>query len=264
VHPQAQWDWGVGLTYHVPGTLTRAFFHYDHFNDGSNTESSGGLSGLGLNVNNPGTFATSTVKDRSQEYTLGLDRRIEVGPRFYLDTGAFIEWDKVHRNNRQVHSETGAISTLDVNNKITGFGPGVGVKGHATPFSNYNGFGIFASALTTLLYAKNSYDWTLVEAGGISALDPEGTHSIVNKVDISLGLDYNCPLRMASRSKMQLGVTLGARYVNYINAFKNGNAMTSPQAVASTDRFQLDASAGAEDWGRVGPFLQVRIGGGHS
>lgn len=277
--PDGHFDWGIGYTYHFACTKTRFFFHYDHFNDGHNANSATQLSALGLpsSLSDNLVSGSGVVHNKSDEWTFGIDRRLAFGPCYVIDTAFFLEWDKVRRNfgERAVQDispsptvPTIARSTRDTYNRFRGFGPGIGIKGRGIPFACPN-VGVFASFASTMLYGKNYFTSALYSSVTVEdivsetlvyRLDPEESRSIVNKFDITFGVDYKRTFQL-NCDQVQVGLALGMRYVNYINIFKNGNTFFNPLSPSSS--FALNTGH-AEDWGRVGPFLQLRIGGGDS
>lgn len=285
IRPQHDVDWGAGFTYHVPRTHTRLFFHYDHFDDGQNSAGAANVRNLGFApgqaVNHEVTSATANVRDHSQEFTLGLDRRIHFGPRYNVHTAAFFEWDRLKRTMFEQNAAfnfvpVGAVNRLplqvatrETENKLHGFGPGIGFKFVGQPLCNYN-FGLFASFASSLLYVHNKYRVFALEQfreGDVTYFyNPEKTSSIISKLDISFGAEYKRLLHIDA-GKLEAGISLGMRYVNFINAFKNGNVYYNPQfnTPPVNNVSGIAANLGhSEDWGRLGPFLQFRVGGAHS
>ena len=246
-----RWDWGAGLTHRFAHSPTRLFFHYDHFNDGTQTGGAGSVTVLGSEV----VSASASVQDRSQEFMLGLDRQVHLGQQFSLDMAAFLGWDKVKQDFRI--TTTGPAILVDTHNEMNGFGPGVGIKGRATPFAQCREIGFFMTAMTSLLYAKNQYTQARYDGGVLQYFyDPEDTRSMVGKLDMTFGVDYKSPTKFRLyRDQIGVGFSLGMRYLNYINAFKNGNSEVDPLVGLTLNGGQ------PTDWGRIGPFLQVRLGG---
>lgn len=263
VHPNTDFDWGIGYTYHVPCTHTRLFFHYDNFNDGHHTNAAPDL----INITFPQGYSVGTVHDRLDEFTFGIDRRIAFGACYVVDTAFFLEWDKLHRSFYENTFTNSEGATRDTYNRFKGFGPGVGIKGRGTPFRCPN-VGVFATFSSTLLYGKNRFHSLLNVNEELSyELDPEETRSLVNKFDISFGVDYKGVFQLDC-DQIQLGVSLGLRYLNYINVFKNGNTFYNPHAperlangLGEISNTGILNTGFPEDWGRFGPFLQFRIGG---
>jgi hypothetical protein len=59
---------------------------------------------------------------------------------------------------------------------------------------------------------------------------------------------------------MSAGVSLGMRYMNMFNAFKNGNVAYNNGPAVNAPGLPVYLG-GSNDFGRIGPFLQVRLGG---
>lgn len=272
VTPETRFDYGIGYTYHFLCSRTRLFFHYDHFSDAHHRDDARHLASLGIPFleQTANVAGFGIVHNKSDEFTIGLDRRLAFGRCYTIDTAVFLEWDRVRRSFYEEAAFTDEETedlfrrTRDTYNRFKGFGPGVGVKGRGIPFCCPY-FGLFASFSSAILYGKNNFE-SIVHAQPVSQglngliyhLDPDDTHSLVNKFDITFGVDYKRKFQM-SCDAIQLSLALGMRYVNYINIFKNGNTYFNPLSPA--DPSYAANTGHAEDWGRIGPFLQFRIGG---
>lgn len=271
--PKFKWDYTVGLNYRFPDTRTRFFVDYDHFReDASRTDNSildiGVVPPPGLNL--IPVFEYASLLYATQEIRAGFKRLIPFHHRFLVDLGAFLEYDKLNRTMREYingeHPAEGApveTSFRETDNIVKAFGPGVGVLIAGIPFKSCKYFGLFGGVATSLLYAKNRFDEsnvvTLLNGTQILEYDynPENSYSILGKFDVNFGIDYRRSIPV-SGSKVNTGLTLGMRYVNYINAFKNGNTYFNP--FPSTDDFAANTGH-AEDFGRFGPYLQLSVGG---
>lgn len=290
--PSDHFDGGLGYSYHFACTKARLFFHYDYFNDSDRGNSAQRLINLGIPpLPPPFTVALDQpvgfgiVHNRSNDFILGLDRRLDFGPAYHINTALFIEWGKVSRHfletiaqireNEEEQIRGTLKATRDTDNSFRGWGAGMGVKGHAKPFScSLPDFGIFGSFMGSLLWGRNEYSSTaflevnnplLATNGLIYSLIPEDTHSAVTKLDISLGIDYSHAF-LVNTDYVQVGIAFGIRYINYINIFKNGNTFfnpIAPNAVPPVFNYALNTGS-AEDWSRFGPFFQIRVGGQES
>lgn len=263
VDPDWDFDFGVGLTHRLACSNTRVFAYWDHFraNDNAGTP---GVRNLGL-VPGAITGGTMDVETHSDELRLGLSRGLHFGHHFSVDVGGFFEWDKIERDTEEFVTQGGAASRFrSTENEIKGFGPGVTVMTRAYPSRDYRHFSIFMGAMTTLLYVNNEFDQSLFVGDVLfSAYDPDNTKSMVGKLDISFGVDY-CNRIHTDHTGMSVGMSLGMRYMNMFNAFKNGNTMynNAVQAGGGNPFTGFAANTGgSNDFGRIGPFLQVRIGG---
>lgn len=261
VNPNINFDWGLGFSYHFQDTQTRVFFHYDRFNDGHRRAvAHNNLLNLGIT----GGDGVGVVHDRLNEFSLGLDRRLAFGPCYAIHAAFFLEWDRLYRNffERIVSDEIRDENTIlerNTHNKFEGFGPGIGIKGRGAPFFCWPNVGVFATFTGSMLYGRNHFhSESFADDFPFIDLHPNSTRSIVNKVDITFGVDYKGIFKFDC-DRVQLSLALGMRYLNYINVFKNGNTFFNlpyPRDLSYAANTGLP-----EDWGRFGPFLQFRIGG---
>jgi hypothetical protein len=268
IDPDWEFDYGVGITHRFCGSNTRLFAYYDHFR-GDDEAGTSGVRNLGIpanpGVNGAVTNGSMNVETKSDEFRLGLSRGLNFGHHFSLDLGGFFEWDKIERNSEEFQSQPGAINRFrSTENEIKGFGPGVAVMARAFPSHDYCHFSVFMGASTTLLYATNEFDQSLFEGTDLFyQYQPDDSKSVLGKFDISFGVDY-CNRIRTDCNGMTVGMTLGVRYLNIVNAFKNGNTAYN-NAIQQNDgtNFQgFAANTGStNDFGRIGPFLQFRIGG---
>jgi hypothetical protein len=146
---------------------------------------------------------------------------------------------------------------------MKGFGPGFGAAARGTPFSYCPEFGIFGGANTSLLYAQNEYAQT--NSAGVAGVpsyfyNPEDSHSVVAKLDAEFGVDYRRVIN-SDMARVLFHAALGVRYVNAINAFKSGNTSWNPSALNGAAQNFAQWTGASHDFGRVGPFLRVTIGG---
>jgi hypothetical protein len=274
LEPDYEPDFDVGISFHFPQSNSRVFFNYDHFKDHKEDNV--------LNIRNLGLQPTinsysltnghARVEHHYDEYQLGFSHNLDFHPRFYLDLLAYFEYDHLSRNFFEtIEGINGQSPRVDdfgtryTQNGVKGWGPGVGVIGHLIPHPRYSNIGIFIGAKTALLRMHNNFDQeytfgsTLTPSSdGFYTYDPESTHSVVGKLDINFGLDYSCGIR-SGMGKLFFDTSLGMRYMNMINVFKNGNAAYNPILVNPVG---FAANTGyPNDWGRIGPFLQFSIGG---
>jgi len=98
-------------------------------------------------------------------------------------------------------------------------------------------FSFYANAGTGLLYADSKYNIS----GPLRTDEPDGTSVIILKYAADLGLEFN---KIINNSDWRFKMRIGPTYVNYINAFKNGNI-----------------SSAAFDFGRFGVALGFSLGG---
>lgn len=265
VDPDWEFDFGVGLTHRFCGSNTRFFAYWDHFRADDDAATSG-VRNLGL-VPPTITNGGMEVESKSDELRIGLSRGLNFGHHFNLDLGGFFEWDKIERNTEERNTQAGSPNRFrSTENEMQGFGPGVAVMARAFPSHDYRHFSIFMGAMTSLLYVNNEFDQSFFNGDElVYQYQPDDSKSIVGKLDISFGVDY-CSRIHTDSTGMSLGVSLGMRYMNIFNAFKNGNSAynTSIQQGVVVNPSLVGTPAytgGSNDFGRIGPFLQVRLGG---
>jgi hypothetical protein len=272
LEPEYEGGYTLGLAYRFPHTHTHFFVRYDHVTDGEEQETTD-IRNLGVT---PGLFSGLTVGPTQQfarvehgfeEFQFGFTHGLPLHPRFTTTLGAFFEYDKVTRSiweNISAAVSSGVLNqpVRSTENRIGGWGPGVGVR-MRTMLMHPN-VGFFIDAKTALLFVNNDFDQSYYSTRlltgntpGVIVSDPESTKSILNKVDIALGLDYKGWLA-TDLGDLKLGLTLGLRYMNIFNAFKNGNAAFNP--LQGNTNFAANTGY-PNDWGRFGPFLQFCLGG---
>lgn len=291
--PGYEGDYALGLTYRFRGTPTRLFATYDHFRDDDSRDD--------VNIRNLGyewrglapsessdsqdpllsqTLASANVHHRADEFRIGFVTSVPVHPRVTLDSSFFFEYDRVTRDiNEEIDGGTlsngrtlsTGVARRSTENSVRGWGPGLGAKTHVRPFhSRYmQNFGLFAGMKTILLYVHNDFDQEYSETSDndFYSYDGDRTHSLVGKLDITFGIDMDGCM-CSNIGRLPINLALGMRYMNMFNVFKNGNAAyntiqpgTNHAPDAPYFRTFAANSGGANDWGRIGPFLQFRLGG---
>ncbi|MGE3320070.1 MAG: Lpg1974 family pore-forming outer membrane protein [Candidatus Berkiella sp.] len=262
VDPDWEFDFGVGLTHRFCGSNTRFFAYWDHFRADDDAATSG-VRNLGF-APPPITNGKMEVEQKSDELRIGLSRGMHFGHYFTLDLGGFFEWDKVERNTNEYISQAGSPDRFrSTENEMQGFGPGVAVMARAFPSSDYRSFSVFMGAMTSLLYANNEFDQSNFRGEDLFYhYQPDDSKSVVGKLDISFGIDY-CNRVHTDSTGMTVGISLGMRYMNIFNAFKNGNTAYNTAGDVANNNF-APYTGGSNDFGRIGPFLQVRVGGANA
>lgn len=274
---QSDFDYALGYTYRIPGTPTRFFISYDHYHTTDNVDAVGVTTDIGMRTTDGEAFLAlfdgrneieGYVNQRENEFKIGFSHLLNFGMHFDLDLSTFLEWDSISRNlyeeaigfflsgGSPIFTEIGR----NTDSKMEGWGIGVGARAHGKPFRSNLHWGVFLGINTALIWADNEFSQFL-EPGivGIGySLDPESSDSIVPKVDVSLGIDY-CRIFHSDLGSMLFEATLGMRYLNFINALKNGNTAYNP--FWDGDEDSAVNTGFANDWGRVGPFFTIRIGG---
>lgn len=267
VDPDYEFDWALGVSYRLPHTHNRIFMSYDHFQNDVDRQGDFGIRALGLA---PGafTFAATELDTNAHEFRVGAIHDLHFGDHFCLDFKAFLEYARVTQTLNETIEQSGTVRFQSTENLIKGFGPGVGFVSRW--YSHNPTWHIFAGANTTLLKVENEYSQTFGELVGQLAgrgydYQPHETDSVVGKLDIEFGINWGCKFRHELRGAAW-DVALGMKYMNMINVFKNGN--TAYQVNGGANALPTSNNApylgAAQDWGKYGPFLRVKIGGANS
>lgn len=271
VDNDSKFNYGIGYSYHICNSQTRFFIGYDHFVDGDSS-SDDYVRNIDVNPVNVGGGTTFTVgqgyvSHHADELRFGLIQTLKFTPCFDLDIAGFVEWDELKRNmnERLTYLSTG-IATRNTYNRVEGWGLGVGSRARSKPFRCYPSIAFFMEGNTALIWGHNEFELTAWDASTLLyQYDPEKTDSVVGKIDLSLGVNYNH--NFAQLCGLAVDITLGLKYLNMFNAFKNGNAYQNPIFLNNTGAgpgVPLDMAANLgypNDWGRMGPFLTFAIGG---
>lgn len=273
VDNDAKFNYGLGYSYHIANSQTRFFVNYDHFVDG---DSSSDDYIRNIDVD-PATVVPPTrtdgsgyVSHRTDELRLGLIQTLKFMPCFDLDIAGFVEWDRLKRKMDQYVSQAGITgpSSLHIEDRVQGWGLGIGSRARTRPFRCYPSIAFFMEGNTALIWGANEFEEQAFDAQQTSpgnllySYDPEKTRSMVGKIDISLGVNYN--RHFAQWCDVALDVTLGLKYLNVFNAFKNGNTYSNPLYYSTQNPAAVNYAANLgypNDWGRIGPFLTFAIGG---
>lgn len=269
VEPEHQHDWAMDLTFRS-GTDTRLFVSYDHFHDNKSRDASG-VRNIGIA---PAFGVTSNgyadVSHRAHELRFGGRHMLHFGPSFDLDLNGFFEYAKVERKTFERIQSNGVINIRNTEDEVRGYGPGFGARARAVPLHDNPCWGIFGGLNASLLYANHEFNQNFSLGTDFPAVmqyqfEPEDSKSIVGKIDASFGIDYNRMIK-SDMTSIILNVAVGMRYMNMFNALTSGNTAWNDRDVIGLD----DSSAWAVntgktfDFGRMGPFLQVRLGGHNS
>ncbi len=274
LEPENDFDWKAGISFRIPNYRhTRVFFSFDHF---SNNEFQGDVNirnlGLAPTVGPfVGTQATYDYDLKNYEYRLGAIHDLHFGDHFCMDLIAFFEYDKVRQETFETISRNPAVElrTRHTENEARGWGPGVGFM--TRWFAHSPHWHIFAGADTALIKMENEFHQTFAGVTGAFAgqsydYNPANSDSLVGKIDIEFGVNYACAFTHEMHG-MKWDISLGMRYMNMINVFKNGNTAYQPFAFSNGGAAQQVTPVylgAAQDWGKYGPFLRFRLGGNHS
>ena len=261
VEPSHEFDfaWGLEFRTNHDGD-TRAFLEYDHYNH-SKQRAASGLILLGSGPEADSTV-TGDVSHDEHSIKFGARHTLHFGPYFDTVLGGFFEYANVEKTWKRAYAAPGgAIQVFDFSeDQMRGWGPGIDALGRAFPFGNENhNWSLFAAGSFSLLWADHEYHYASSpnqqEEQDALALDPEDTKSRVSKMETSLGVEYS-RLFTSDVASVVLGARLGVKYLGYFNAFKGGN---HDSVVSGAVQFSRDY-----DYGRMGPFLEFRLGGAHS
>ena len=266
VAPDNEFDFALGVSYRLPHTHNRVFFSYNRFGADEDRQGDVNIRNLGLApaAGQP-TQGIVEYDIKSHEYRLGLIHDLHLGDRFCLDILAFLEYDRLKQNFNEGISNFNLtdVRARETENKIVGFGPGVGFMSHW--YARNPHWQLFAGVNSTLLRTENHFHQQfshLVGGADYYIYEPEETDSLVAKFDIEFGLNYNCSFKHELHG-IKWDVALGMKYMNMVNVFKNGNTAYQPLSFNGGDVRPVYLGA-AQDWGNYGPFLRFKIGGNHS
>lgn len=278
VEPDHEFDYSASLSYRIDGHNTRVFFAYDHFKDDESRFISGsGVAALNQQAPNNGNVleAESNVQHKERDFKIGLRHTLNFGPKFETDLAGGLEWNKVQRTQDiQARFYVGAVRnvrSLEVFNESEGWGPFVEGTGRAYPWGDANRcWSFWMRGGFALLYADHTTTITSLQSqgGGVAtflngnSLIPEDTKSILVKVEADMGVEWNRVMR-ADFNDLMLGIKLGVRYHNTASAFKNTNTLLFTGAAGGLNR-QQDVDTRDNDFGRMGPFLEFKLGGANS
>lgn len=257
-------DWGLGISWRLGESDTRMFFDYDHFKS-SETKSASGLFNLGVNIPG-GSGGQAILGQHAEQYRLGIAHTLHFGSRVDLTLNGFLEYAKFDRDFSQAIDDAPVVA-VNSHEKVKGFGPGFGASLRAAPFAVCPEFGLFAGLNTSLLYTDNEFrqaysvdPYTVLLPAALDSrtLEADETHSVVVKFDAEFGIDYRRIIN-SDMARFLFKAELGMRYMNAINAFKSGNTSYDLSPVSSAPVAVWTGPA--HDFGRVGPFLRVTLGG---
>ncbi len=280
LEPENEFDFAAGISYRFGhSSANRVFFSYDRTRNDNDRQGDQNVRNLGI-IPTVGpftpTFGTTEYDVHGDEYRLGLIHDAHLGDFFCLDLRAFLEYDRIRQNFNEfiVRDNNTDIRSRETENLVRGFGPGVGFNTRWY-HPGYKHWHLFAGLNTSLLKLENEYSQTFVVAAGPGVIlgqgydyQPYETDSIVGKLDIEFGLNFGCAFRHEMEG-LRWDVSLGMKYMNMFNVFKNGNTAwqpLDPNYFNGNGRYENFSPylGAAQDWGKYGPFLRFKIGGSHS
>lgn len=270
VEPETQFDYGVGLSYRMGGSNpspdTRLYLDYDHFRDSKDRQAVG-LRNLGLAPTVAGTTDNNAdLRHRAHQFRAGVTQTLHFGPKLDVALNGFVDYTKLERKFNEVARHLVTTNTRSTENELRGFGPGFGAMARGTPLNTCPEFGVFGGMNATLLYADQEFNQELFTSVGaaVPALvyqyNPEDSRSIVAKLDAELGVDYRRVIN-SDMARVLFHAALGVRYMNAVNAFKNGNTAWNPAELNGVVQNFAQHTGGSNDFGRMGPFLRFTLGG---
>ncbi|MGD9592872.1 MAG: Lpg1974 family pore-forming outer membrane protein, partial [Candidatus Berkiella sp.] len=266
-------DYAVGLSFRLPTYRhTRVFVHYDHFQNDIDRQGDTNIRNLGLDPTdgNGDTQGISELDIVSHEFRIGAIHDLHFGDHFCLDLLAFFEWDKLRQELTETISQdpTQRLRARRTENIASGWGPGVGFVSRW--YAHNPNWHVFAGVNSSLIKMENDFTQTYAQLVPNTQVeydyDPNESDSIVGKLDIEFGLTYACAFRHEMQG-MKWDISLGMRYMNMFNVFKNGNTAYQPLAFNNGGNALQVVPVylgAAQDWGKYGPFLRFKIGGNHS
>lgn len=267
LEPEFTADYALELTYRVQNTDTRLFVSYDHFSDDEETLAEQ-VSHLGFGA----AFSSANnarAEHDSQEFRFGARHVLHFGNRFDMQLNGFVDYHKLERDVFEDVRNGALIRQRHIVDEMRGWGPGFGAQGRVQLMANNPCWGLSGGANVSLLYVDNEYVQTFrdetgaFENNGYSHVNPQDSKSVVTKVDTHLALDFTRGVK-SDMANFLLSVVLGVKYQNINNALKNTNTGWSSAATGVADSDDSLHVANPVDWGRMGPFLQVRLGGRHA
>ncbi len=268
VQPDHTWDYSAGLSFRLAGNDTRLFFEYDHFKDDESRIISGvGVSALGVNAGAVlVTTVSSTVEHKERDFRFGLVHTLHFGPKFDVDVAGALEYAKMQRRqNTQARDAAGLVHASETFNEAEGFGPNMSATGRVYPWGDHNrDWNFYAKAGVALLYSDitATHQQRIISANpvafvGGTSFNPEDSKSILTRVEADLGVEWTRVMR-ADFSDLSMGVKLGIKYQNTTNAFKNGDLFQAgPSGLGGIN-------TSPDDFGRMGPFLEFKLGGANA
>lgn len=252
VEPDNDFNFAFGLEYAIPmseaDTHFSAVLDYDQYSTSQNDVKSG----LPFTSAIPGGLAAAANADRRGDlhlrdhtWRLGVRRAKEFG-RFDWQLGAFAEYSKVARTYSILEANGVAGNQLYTKQESDGFGPSFDMMGRLYPWGRDTGFSVFGTGETAFLYADQSFQGVDTANGVLQNVD--SNRADINAVMVRLGATVGVGYARPISEDLVVGFKVGGRWMNYHNAFKNSS----------------DLTVGRNDYGRMGPFVELRVGGTHS
>jgi hypothetical protein len=256
VEPDNDFNFAFGLEYAIPmseaDTHFSAVLDYDQYSTSQNDVKSGVLyqtvigSGAPFNAAGANNDFRGDVHLRDHTWRLGVRRSKEFG-RFDWQLGAFAEYSKVARTYSILEANGAAGNQLYTKQESDGWGPSLDMMGRLYPWGRDTGFSVFGTGETAFLYADQTFA-VIHSTGGVLNATSDANRADLNAVMVRLGATVGVGYARPISEDLVVGFKVGGRWLNYHNAFKSSSNLT----------------VGRNDYGRMGPFVELRVGGTHS
>lgn len=255
VEPDYEWDYTLGLEYMLPNSDNSSLlFDYDHYNASDNKRVTGTgvtlASVLNAGIANP-TQVDGDLNLKDHTFRLGARRVLDFGDRFDVQLGGYAEYSKVERHHTIIEVDTGAGTSrsFKANEEANGWGPSFDMYGRWYPMGRHSCYSVLAGVEAAFLYGDSVHNVRVTDQAGAfpaaaDALNNENRADL-NHVFTRLGGTVALAYARPVNDSWKFGLRAGARWINYANAFKNASELSN----------------GRTDYGRWGPFLEVRVGG---
>lgn len=245
VEPDYEWDYSLGLEYMLPNsTESSLLFDYDHYGNNKNasitTTPAAAFNSIFGAIPLAVGQSTGELRLKDQTYRLGARKVIEVSNSFDLQVGAYAEHSKIHRG---FTVNEGGVNYFNSEEESSGWGPSFDLYGHWYPMGRSHCLSLLGGIETAVLFGDSTYSATGY-VGGLPVIDIDLSRNDLNQVFTRIAGTLAIAYNRSFIHDWNVGFKLGGRWLNYPNAFK-GNGGSQPMT----------------DYGRWGPFVEVRVGG---
>lgn len=270
VEPEHVWDYGAAISYRVGNGNashdTRLYIDYDHFREDHERQAAG-LRNIGINSTVIATDAFADVRHRAHQLRVGVLQTVHFGSKLDVSLNGFFDYTKLERKMEEIMRLSNNVHTRSTEDELRGYGLGFGGSARGTPLNACPEFGIFGGINGTLLYSDQEYIQAMYTSTGGAApalnyqFNPEDSKSIVVKLDAEAGIDYKRVVN-SDMARFLVHAAVGVRLMNVVNAHKSGNTSFEPAVLNNAVAGNFAKWTGHPyDFGRVGPFLRLTIGG---
>lgn len=254
VEPDYEWDYTLGLEYMLPNSDNSSLlFDYDHYNASDNKRVTGPAAGAGTltsvltNGLVPPLQVDGDLNLKDHTFRLGARRVLDFGDRFDVQLGGYGEYSKVERHHTITEVNGANAISFRANQEANGWGPSFDMYGRWYPMGRHSCYSVLAGVEAAFLYGDSVNNVRMTDENGDLVIGEENdsNRADLNHVFTRLGGTVALAYARPVNDSWKFGLRAGARWINYANAFKNASGL----------------SAGRTDYGRWGPFLEVRVGG---